>query len=77
MKAKWELTGKDANDIKANMGEHDMLRVERLDKGIWWFCVYIGKDDYMSGERFPHVGTKEVAKQMAEGIYTLIKRLQK
>jgi len=74
MDIKWELTGTDRNDLKAIIGE-DMLRVERLDKGQWWFAVYIeGSNlEYMSGLQFPHQSTKIAAKIMAEAIYKLIK----
>jgi len=74
---KWELTGSDPNDLKANVGEKDMLRVERMGKGNWWFAVYIGDEYYMSGEWFPNVDSKEVAKAMAEGVYFLIKKVKK
>lgn len=75
-KIKWELTGSDPNDLKANVSEHDMLRVERMGKGNWWFAIYIGERDYMSGQDFPNVGSKEVAKQLCEGIYKLIKHIK-
>lgn len=74
-KYEWVLTGKDKDDLKCNMGD-DMLRVERLDKGVWWFAVYVGDKTYMSGEMFPHVGSKESAKYFAESIYQLVKEVQ-
>jgi len=74
MNIKWQSTGTDRNDLKAIIGE-DMLRVERLDKGQWWFAIYIDGSDfeYMSGLQFPHQSSKMAAKIMAEEIYKLIK----
>lgn len=76
-KTNWELTGNDPNDLIAKISETDTLRVERLGEGVWWFAIYIGDATYMSGECFPHVGSKQVAKDMCQQIYTLIKRLIK
>ena len=74
MKIKWELTGGDPNDLKAVIG-NDMLRVERMGRGIWWMAVYIEDDnrELMSGMLFPYLSTKLSAKWLAEAIYKLLK----
>lgn len=46
---KWEMTGNDPNDIKAIVPE-GMLRVERMDKFNYWWCVYFNDQDYHSYE---------------------------
>ena len=75
MKFDWVLTGSDKNDLKCIIGE-DMLRVERMDKGVWWFAVHIKGDEreLMSGVWFPAQSTKEAAKMLSEAIYILIKK---
>jgi hypothetical protein len=72
MNIEWELTGNDPSDLKADV-EDGMLRVEQMDKGVWWFAVFHGSESYMSGELFPFVDNKDTAKQMAEGVYRLLK----
>ncbi len=43
---KWEMTGSDPEDLKADVGDGNMLRVERLGKCNYWWCVYYGDNDY-------------------------------
>jgi hypothetical protein len=50
-----------------------LLRVERLDKNVWWYAIYIGDREWMSGVNFPHLESKQTAKYMAESIYQLVK----
>lgn len=46
MQIEWKPTGDDQNDLKAEPVAGDMLRVERMRKGLWWYCCYIGKDRF-------------------------------
>jgi len=43
---KWEMTGDDPNDLKADVGDGNMLRVERMSKKNFWWCVYFNDSDY-------------------------------
>lgn len=68
----WKTTGgSDKRDLVCFINGNT-LRVEQLDKGIWWYCIYIGDHEFMSGDYFPHARTFEEAKIFCERIYRLL-----
>lgn len=66
MKIKWVKTGDDPNDLKAEPVPGDMLRVERMSHGNWWYCCYIGDERF---EEYPHATTMKKAKEKCIELY--------
>lgn len=65
----WEQTGDDPEDIKAVVPE-GMLRVERMDKKTYWWCVYFNNDTYdVWMSKISRPKTMEEAKQQVEDKY--------
>ncbi len=60
----WTETGNE--DFTSNIGNY-CLRVERMDKDYWWWCVYF-KDDY-AGFDEPRAKTECEAKNYAESAF--------
>lgn len=52
MNINWEIIGGDPEDLKADVGEGNMLRVEIMDEGYYWWCVYFGNWDYHCWDDF-------------------------
>lgn len=44
----WEMTGTDPHDLKAYVGNGNMLRVERMGIKNYWWCVYFNDIDWHS-----------------------------
>lgn len=44
----WVMTGSDPDDLKADVGDGNMLRVEKMDDNYYWWCVYFNDFDYHS-----------------------------
>ncbi len=67
MNITWVMTGDDPNDLKAEPVKGDMLRVERMGRGYWWYCCYIGEKRFEDNP--PHEGTLKRAKAAYEELY--------
>lgn len=63
------------NDFTAIVG-NDMLRVEQMGTGVWWWAIYAeGWPEIAAGNGygFPYQKNEMDAKLLAEAVYRLIK----
>lgn len=67
----WKQTGKDPHDLYAKPKRGHMLRVERLEKGVYWWAFYIGKDSFASYDVGDYGKSLEDAKEKCELYYYL------
>lgn len=67
----WVQTGNDPHDLYAKPKRSHMLRVERLEKGVYWWAFYIGKDSFASYDVGDYGKSLEEAKEKCELYYYL------
>lgn len=46
MTINWKQTGNDPHDLFAKPRRNHMLRVERMQRGVYWWAFYIGDSDF-------------------------------
>ncbi len=64
---KWQMTGNDPNDLIARMTNGDVLRVEKMRKGNYWWCAYVSGNDFHSYGKYGK--TLGEAKKLCEEEY--------
>lgn len=70
---KWRQTGDDENDLVAEYGDY-MLRVERMDKKRFWWCLYFKKDQVISDDCGVTGSSLSEGKKLAEIAFWTHKR---
>jgi hypothetical protein len=62
---KWKMTGDDPNDLMANFGDYT-LRVERMDKKRYWWCLYFQSSEVIADYSGVEAETLKEGKKLCE-----------